>query len=85
MALAGNAVTARTLPSRNVQMATSNLPESVMPTDRYRSSLSTTSYAKSSGEFCMTDSNSRAVTLCAARCFVFTVTVVDHEVVVIEV
>src|ERR1017187_4961740 len=71
VALAGNAVTARTLPSRSVQMATSNLPESVMPTDRYRSSPSTTSYAKSSGEFCMTDSNSRAVTLWAARCFVF--------------
>jgi hypothetical protein len=30
-------------------MVTSNLPESVMPTDRYRSSPSTTSYAKSSG------------------------------------
>jgi hypothetical protein len=34
-----------------------------MPTDRYRSSPSITSYVKSSGEFCMTDSNSRAATL----------------------
>src|ERR1019366_5627919 len=60
VALAGNAVTARTVPLRNVQMASSNLPESIMPPERYRSSPSSTSYAKSSGEFCMTDSNSRA-------------------------
>src|ERR1035437_6957357 len=71
VALAGNAVTARTVPLRNVQMASSNLPESIMPPERYRSSPSSTSYAKSSGEFCMTDSNSRAVTLWAAKCFVF--------------
>lgn len=62
---------ARTLPLRIVHATDNKRPRFVRPTERYRSSSSIRSKAKSIGSLFSTCSNSAGATLWAARCFLF--------------